>query len=183
MDVFAYKCPPSSLVCLGSFELTLRPISQLKIDKARHAARSWFASHGVPGVEDGALFDLELCVQTLAIATGLEPSEMRQLDPEMINNLYTQWLELQMESLPDVERIIPWIKRGMYLDSKTIVDGILTAQCETPAEFYGLPLSELTTGQVLYYTLVRNAYLTKCEEQEKHPNKMISKKVLEEQCR
>lgn len=178
MNIFDYKCPSFFNVTIDSRSVVIHPISQLQLHKAKQAAKDWFVSHGCKVDSENSLYNIEVCMQILSEATDLPTHELRLLDLDSIDSLFNQWMDLQIKSLPDVDKFTKAVRRAIYFDSEAIVDGILAAQVETPSEFYDMPLARLTTGQVLYFIILRNAYLQKCDDKEQRPNKMVSKKAL-----
>lgn len=169
MDLHSYKWPQPEVVDgfpvhplpQPTFEQLLRQSSAWAV---RTDAASW-AAH------------LQVCCEVVARSTGITPEEARSLSVPQIVALVQAWARVQRRSLPNASRLEPILRLKVVDDPFTQAEGAFAYHAPTAAEFYDRPLTELTTGQLLYYWTLRNCF----REMHVEPDgKRYSRKWLEQ---
>lgn len=174
MDVRRYKYHSPRYATIGEHHLSILPLPQSDIDRARRDARLRFLSRGIEPAPD--VLDQEEAIQVLSRATDIDADDIRRLYPHEVDHLIDVWQMAQDDSIPELRRLSKTLKRSMITDPELMLDGAAAYQAQSVVEYYGKPSSEITVGQLAYYITIRNSYY------EIHVNdeRQVSKKWLME---
>lgn len=160
MDARRCKYPPFRLAPWPGRRgfVRLAVIARAAIDQAEAEARELFRARGCEA--EGPAYEMVLRAHLLAAASGLPVRTLlSRTSPAAMARLYLAWENLQSESLPDAHGLSEALRRGVCKDSELVLDGEAAYLAEAPSEFYGRPISELTDGELLYYVLIRAAFI------------------------
>lgn len=160
-DARQYKCPTPRSVAIGGRTFEVRALSPLVLDDAREAAR--LQARGEAAAK--WIGPMEV-VHLLARATGESTDTLHQLYPEHLGLLLHAWHQAQSAATPDIDRLDAHIRLVMFgvyddpefQDPDLILDGSVAHAAQSPADYYGRPMGELTLGQLAYYHLLRAAF-------------------------
>ncbi|MCA9667379.1 MAG: hypothetical protein KC503_17385 [Myxococcales bacterium] len=168
MDVSRYRLAAPQLRRFPGTRqpVSLRPLPQNTLDKARAGVEALFGFEGLPC--EGGAFDRAVALAVLRLATGetLEHITLRQAA-----ELSALWVDVQDASTLDddaLDRLDAEIELQIA-EGKGIAAGDATAaaQCPTPQDFYGRHALDLTDGQLLYYLSLRAVHARVYGEEER----------------
>ena len=168
MELHRFKWPQP--VEVDGFEL--HPLPQSHFEQA---ARITFAWAQRVGASHWAM-QLEMCLQLLARAAHVDVAGLRTLTVDEAVALVQAWARAQSDSLPDPARLEAILRLGVVDDPLTKAEGAFAYHAPTAAEFYGLPLVDLTTGQLAYYWTLKACFREMNVEKD---GKRYSRKWLE----
>ena len=91
-------------------------------------------------------------------------------------DLFYQWQQVQRDSIPDIGALKAKVRKQINHDEDLMIDGFTAYQSKGPVEYYGKPMRELTQGQLIYYTVLVNAFV---EFYVEGKDKQVSRKWIE----
>ena len=116
---------------------------------------------------------IEYKLAIVSFSTGIDKDALLDLHFEELNYLYDKWSKIQLDNIPP-DKFSDTVKREVILNPDTRFDAMNAYACDSSEAYYGLPVSDLTPGQLIYYYSLRAAY----DEVYVNNDKMVSKQWL-----
>jgi len=159
MDVTRYKCPRHLSYRLNNSLIILRPLAPLEISSAEQTARLYY--------RENKYAELERMIQIIATSASVHPSQVRRCTPASVEACYRAWLSVHNSSVPDCEMLREYLGYAIWIDDDVAYDGLAAYHSTGASDFYGEPVGNLTSGQLVYFLYVKNAYASKVESDKK----------------
>ena len=144
---------------IGLVPVEVRPIPPLEFERQENLAMRYVLAMGGVVVGDGlGELQIERQCRLVSSATGMDLDRIRQLTMDGLSRLFAVFLNVQKSSLGNFAEWIEEIKKLIHTDPIVSMDGARTMLSIGPSDFYGCPVSELTDGQLVYFSAVKSAY-------------------------
>ncbi len=158
MNLRGYKtAPPLTARWPRGGTVQLAPLGRFACTLAESASESLHLALGctpdTPHAEltrQAFLIASSMCVEPEAVLDALSPRELAEL--------YQRWDSWQVEVAVAPASLVEEIRKRINDSVDVMLDGQLAHLAESPADYYGHPLAELTDAQVLYWRAARSAF-------------------------
>lgn len=153
MDVLCYKHPAAVPALVAGRTWHVRPLPQHAVEAAGEQAS------GLGRELSQAWSELECAVRILAAACDVQPAAIRGLHPHEAAELADRWRDVQDEATPDADALDAELTLLLFeVEPRAMMDGAVARSASSASDYYGQPMASLTTGQLVYYLLLRTAY-------------------------
>jgi hypothetical protein len=127
------------------------------VEAAEQAARSLFLC-ATGNSDEGPLLEMRRRAEVLARALDAPVDALLEgCCPAELAVVYEAWADLQAEAQPR-QGLRDAIRRGVVLDQPRYLDGLAAFMAQGPSDYYGTPATAITSGQLEYFALLRDAF-------------------------
>lgn len=102
--------------------------------------------------------ELAVAIAVLAAATGNDEAAIGCLHGDEVVELLHAWRTVQQEHTPHVQALQAQLRLAVVSDAGVECDGAAAHATEHVTDYYGVPMTEITLGQLAYYMLLKLAY-------------------------
>jgi hypothetical protein len=158
VDTARYKHAPPILITLPSGDTAeLRPLTPTEIERAKLAADALINLHRAP--RKGGNYLLEQICQHLSTATGIPAESIRaELHVGEALTLFKLWRRHHESCQPDLAKLKLHLRKRVNDDPDVMKDGVFAHLAKDATDYFGVPMVDLTEGQVAYWQLLAAAY-------------------------
>jgi hypothetical protein len=143
----------------------VRPLSSFHLDQAHLAAQQPFKLRGIKPsgthfhlLHRAEVLALGLCCPKTHQAIGDADQFLAVNDTAGIVALYNLWESVQEEHTPHCDALEAEIELQLRTKGPAYYEVGAVVVTKTPADFFGVPVRDITDGQLIYWTAIKNAH-------------------------